>query len=112
MGGCDGHAFGAVDGRAAAQGNQAVALVGVIHRDASTHGSFRGVGRRLVKHGHWQTGQGVECFLQNANRFDAGIGHDERSVDMGFCAFGPQSGEHAKVDLNVREVENLSHGKL
>jgi hypothetical protein len=40
------------------------------------------------------------------------VGHDEWAFDVGLFALGPEAGEYAKINLDVGEVENLSHGTL
>ena len=88
----------------------------MIHIHGSANGSFCGVGRGLVKHSHLLNAvmalQRVKRFLQNAYGFDPWVGHDQRAFDVGFVALRAKRGEHAKVNLDVGEVENLSHGTL
>jgi hypothetical protein len=81
VGGRNGDALGAVDGRAAAHGDQAIAALGLVHRHGSAHGGFGRVGRRLVEHRHGQAGQGVQRLLQHARGLHAGVGDDQRARD-------------------------------
>lgn len=80
MGGCNRNALGAIDGRTATYGNQAIAALGLVHRHGRAHGGFGGVGRGLVENGQWQAGQGVQRFLQHPGGFHAGVGHDQGRV--------------------------------
>ena len=112
MGRCNGHAFGAVDRRAAADRNQAVALVGVVDRHRRAHSRFVGVGGRLVKHCHGHSGQRAQRFLQDASRCDAGVGNDQGAPDAGFGAFLSQGAEDAEIDLDGGDVEDVGHAAL
>ena len=87
MGSGNRHTLGAVDGRAAAHGDQSITPVGFVGLHRSAHGGFGGVGRRLIEHGHGQAGQGVQGFLQNACRLYARIRHDQGPRDAYALAF-------------------------
>ena len=50
--------------------------MGLVDRKGCAHGGLGGIGRRLVKHRHFQAGQRVECLLQNAYGFDALVRDD------------------------------------
>jgi hypothetical protein len=110
--GGNGHALGAVDGRAAAHGDQAVAALRVVDRHGGAHGGFGGVGGGLVIHGHGQAGQGVQRLLQDAGGLDAGVGHDQRAADAHALALGGQQVDGAKVDLDLGQVVDECHGCL
>ena len=106
------HALGAVNRRAAAHRDQAVAAAGLVQRGSGAHGSFGGVGRGLVKHRHRHARQGVQGFLQNAGRLDAGVGHDQRPGDADALAFLPEQLDGAKLELDLGDVVNEGHGLL
>ena len=104
------HAFGAIHGRAAADGNQPVAAAGLVQLGGGAHGGLGRVGGRLVKHADAQAGQGVERFLQNTGGFHARIGHDQRPLNADALAFLLEQLQSTKFKLDVGEVVNQSHG--
>ena len=111
VGGGNRHAFGAIDGRAAAQSNQAIASGRLAQRRGGTHRGFGGVGGRGVKHRAMQTGQGVQGFLQQTSGLDACVGHDQRLGDAVFLAFFGQEFQGAKFNVDLGEVNETGHGE-
>ena len=109
--GGNGHALGAVDGAAAAYGNQAVAALGFVDFSGCTHGRFRGVAGGLVKHRVGQVAQCIQGFLQNACCLHAGVGHDQGLADAHACAFLAQQLDGAKVELDLGDVIDKSHDR-
>jgi hypothetical protein len=76
VGCCNGHAFGTVNGRSSAHGNQAIAFPGAVGMYCVTHSRFGRVGGRLVKHRDRHAGQGIQRFLQHAGGLDSLVGDD------------------------------------
>ena len=107
----NGHALGAIDGRAAAHRDQAVAAVGLVRGSRRTNGRLGRVGGGLVKHRNRQVGQGVEGFLQHACCFDACVGDDQGFADAHTLAFGLKQLHGAKVDLDLGDVVDERHAK-
>ena len=110
VGGRNGNALGAIDGRTATHRNQAIAALGPVHRHGRAHGGFGGVGRGLVENGQWQAGQGVQRFLQHPGGFHAGVGHDQGAGDADPIAFLAQQLHRAKLELDLGHVVDESHG--
>jgi len=104
MGGQNRHALGAVDGAAAAHGNQTVAMVGRIKRGGSAHRGFGRVRRRLVKHAERQAVHDIEYFLQHASGLDAGIGDDQGPRDANPLALLAQQLDSAGFKLDLGQV--------
>jgi len=91
--------------------HQAVAAVLLVQRLRSPHRGLGGVGRGLVKH---RVGQGARACpqrghraVQQASRFHARVGHDQRFAHPGAPAFAGQQLQGAKVDLDVGQVQDL-----
>ncbi|MNT38523.1 hypothetical protein D3C72_1747190 [compost metagenome] len=104
------NALGTVDGRAAANGNQAVAALGLVHVHRRAHGGLGGVRWRLVKDGHGHAGQGVQCFLQHTGGFYAGVRHDQRARDSDAFAFLLEQLDGAEFELDLGDVVDECHG--
>ena len=105
-------ALGAVNGRATAHGDQAVATLGLEHLDSGAHCRFCGVGWRLVKHGHLHAGHGIQHLLQHASGLDALIGYHQRAGDADALALLGQQRGGAVVDLDLGDVVDESHGVM
>ena len=110
--GGNGDPLGAVNRRAATNCNQTIALVGCIHRHRCAHGRLSRVGRGLVKHGHRQAGQGVQCLLQNSGRFDACVRHDQRPGNANPRTFLLKQVDRTKIELDLGDVVDHGHGGL
>ena len=109
MGGRYGNALGAIDGRSAAHGDQAVAAVGLVHLHRGAHGGLGRVGRGLVEHGDRHAGQGIERLLQHACRLDAGVGDDQRPRDADAFAFLLEQLDGAEIELDLGHVVDEGH---
>ena len=109
VGGGNGHAFGAVDGRSTAKSHQAITSVLLIKRCGGAHRRLGRVGRGLVKH-HRVAPQDLQGHDEQACGFDPGIGDDQGLLYMGFVALGFELLQSAIGNLDVGEVNDLGHG--
>jgi hypothetical protein len=106
------HTFGAVDGRAATQGDQAVAVVLLVNGGCGAHSGLGRVGGRLVEHADLEAGQGGQRLVQDAHGLDARIGHDQGAGDAHSLALGLEQADRAKVDLDLGDVIDERHAKF
>ena len=106
----NGHAFGAINGAAAAHSNQAIATLCLVNRRGGAHGGLGRVGGRLVKHSHRHARQRVQRLLQNAGRLDPRVGDDQRAADARVITRFSQQGDGAKFKLDLGQVANEGHG--
>ncbi|MDT4865333.1 hypothetical protein FQZ97_1001290 [compost metagenome] len=109
MRGGDGHALGAVDGGAAAHGDEAVAAAAAVQLDGGAHRGLGRVGGRLVEHRDLEIGDGVERLLQHAGRAHAGVGDDQGAVDADARALARQELDGAEFELDLGEVLDEGH---
>src|SRR3989344_5047171 len=104
------NALGAVDGRATAHGDQAIAALGLVHCNGGAHGGFGGVRRRLVKHRHGHARQRVQRLLQHACGLHAKVCHDQRTCNAHTLALLFQQLDGAEFKLDLGDVVDESHG--
>ena len=103
------HAFGAVDRRAAAHCDQAIAVVGFVACRSGTHSCFSWIRRCLVKHRHGHARQIVQGFLQNACSLDPLVCDDQWTADAHALTFLLEQFDGASFKLNVRHIINKGH---
>jgi hypothetical protein len=111
MRGGNGHALGAVDGAAAAHGDQAVAALLPVEGSGCAYGGLGGIGGRLVEDGMRQVAQCVQRLLQHAGRLDALVGDDQRPRDAHALALLAQQPHGAEVELDLGDVVDEGHGR-
>jgi len=106
----NGDTFAAVDGRAAPQGDQAVAMAVMKNLGGGAHGCFVGVGRRSVKNGRVRVAQSVEYTVQQSSGLDALIGHDQRPGDADTRTLLAQQRQGTEIELDLCHVVDQGHG--
>ena len=105
------NALGTVNGRTTSHRHQPVTPAGVVQLCGRAHCCFGRVAGCLVKHGHRQSRQSVERFLQYASRAHSGIGDHQRACDANARAFLCKQLHGAKVKLDLGEVVDGCHGE-
>ena len=107
--GRDGNALGAVDGGAAADGNETVTALAARHFHAGQHRGLGGVGADLI-----EDGEGLPCehrfdLVQQPCGAHTRIGHDQRLAHADAGDFGGQLGQGTVCQVDVGDVLDQGH---
>ena len=107
--GRDGNALGAVDGGAAADGNETVTALAARHFHAGQHRGLGGVGADLI-----EDGEGLPCehrfdLVQQPCGAHTRIGHDQRLAHADAGDFGGQLGQGTVCQMDVGDVLDQGH---
>ena len=107
MGRQEGHAFGQIDGRAAADGDQPVAIGLAVKLKGLQDGALGWVRRRLGEDGQIRPGRqdGPEAVDQASFRKTL-VGDDQRRLDAELAQIVFQSGQGSEVEPNGRQVRD------
>lgn len=109
MGGGDGNALGAIDGRAAAHGDQAIAAVLLVKLGGRAHGRFGGVGRRLGKNDEKPVSELLADGFDDARVDDARVGDDQRALHADALALQGKLRNGAEIELDLGDVVDEGH---
>lgn len=112
VGGCDGDPFGAVNGAATTDSNQAVAVALQIKLRSSTNCSFRGIAGSGIKHRNGEIAQGIQRFLQYTRSFDTSVGYHHGAGYAYTLTLLGQQAYGTVVKLYLRDVIDKSHNRL
>jgi hypothetical protein len=109
--GADGHAFGQIDGRAAAHGDDAIAIALLVRADRLAHGSLVRVRRSAVINGNGACmPERVEDGVDDAGRLHAPVRHDQRTADANPFALLLEQADGAELELDLGNVIDEGHG--
>ena len=107
--GRDGNPLGAVDGGAAADGDEAVTALAARHFHAGQYRGLGGVGADLI-----EDGEGLPCehrfdLVQQPCGAHTRIGHDQRLAHADAGDFGGQLGQGTVCQMDVGDVLDQGH---
>ena len=107
VGGEQSRALGEVDGRAAAQGNEAVALFGAVEGERGQDRLLGRVGGGGVEDRGRVRGRPARTRSSRPAGADPGVGHQEGPphAEAGQCRV--ELGQHAEAEADVREIEDV-----
>ena len=110
VGGGQSYAFGKIDGRTAAERNDAVAAAVAVGDDAFTYCFLRRIRRRAGEYRNGrriEVGQHLRC---NAGTLYAGVRDEQRPVNSERLQLGWQALDGTEIEYCRRQITNGRHG--
>ena len=106
------HRLGQVNRRAAAHGDDAVAILAAQRLDSSTHRRLRRVGRRAVEHAKTGSTQRLFDLVDDACGLHPFVGHDQRIGNTQRLAHIFQFRQHTGAKAHFGHIVDQSHNVL
>ena len=107
----DGDALGEIDGRAAAHGDDAIAIALLVRAHRLAHSSLVRVRRSAVIEGNGaRVSERVQDGVDDVGRLHAPVRHDQRTADTDPFALLPEQADGAELELDLGDVVDEGHG--